>query len=277
MLCFTSTTQHLKTEGALQYISKTFPDGEFFVELKECVKDKSIAIIHSTCPPVNDHVMELLILVDALKQGFASHIHLVMPYFGYSRQDRLTSEGTSISAKVVANLIGNSGIDRLSVLDLHAPQIAGFFPIPVKHLSAIPLFADVINKEFSKDNTFIVSPDLGGLKRAEVLADLIKFPLIALTKKRDLSGTIEHVQVLGDPSGKHCVIVDDIVDSGKTLDAAAEMLHSKGALSVTAFVTHAVLSNPVDFRHIERLFVTDSIWHEALPSNITVLKGAICF
>lgn len=276
MFLFTSTTQHLKTKNAIEYTSKQFPDGEFFVEINTCVQDKAVSIVHATCTPVNDHVMELLMLIDALKHGLASHIHVVMPYFGYSRQDRLTNKGTSIAAKVVANLIGNSGIDRLSVLDLHTPQIAGFFPVPVHHYSAMPIFADIINEEFNQKDTLIVSPDAGGLKRAETLSDMTQLPLMTLTKKRNISGGIKSIQVLGDPARKHCVIVDDIIDSGSTLVRAAEALLSKGALSVNAFITHAVLSKPVELQALDRLWVTDSIFHKNLPEKIKVLQGALC-
>ncbi len=276
MFLFTSTTQHLKTKDAVEYASKTFPDGEFFVELKTCVKDKDVTIVHSTCAPVNDNIIALLIFIDALKHGLASHIHVVMPYFGYSRQDHLTNDNTTIPAKIVANLIGNSGIDRLSVLDLHTPQIAGFFPVPVHHYSAMPIFADIINEEFNQKDTLIVSPDAGGLKRAETLSDMTQLPLMTLTKKRNISGGIKSIQVLGDPARKHCVIVDDIIDSGSTLVRAAEALLSKGALSVNAFITHAVLSKPVELQALDRLWVTDSIFHKNLPEKIKVLQGALC-
>ena len=276
MFLFTSTTQHLKTKGAIEYVSKKFPDGELFVKLKTCVKGKTVTIVHSTCTPVNDNIIELLMLIDALKRGFASHIHVMIPYFGYSRQDRLTNKGTSIPAKVVANLIGNSGVNRLSVLDLHAPQISEFFPIPVHHYSAMSLFSDVIEKKFNHQDTLIVSPDAGGLKRAKVLSELTKLPLMALTKTRNISGAIERIQVQGNPSQKHCLIVDDIIDSGNTLVRATEALLSKGALSVNAFITHAVFSNPVEFTALERLWVTDSIFHKKLPEKVTVLPGAMC-
>lgn len=274
MFLFTSTTQHLKTKNSIEYVSKFFPDGELFVQIKTCVKDKSVTIVHSTCPPVNNHVMELLILVDALKHSLASHIHVVMPYFGYGRQDRLIHEGSSLSAQLVGNLIGNSGIDSLRILDLHTPQIAESFPIPVHHYSAIPLFANIIKKEFNQEDTLLVSPDAGGLKRAELLSHMTNLPFIALTKKRNLSGQIESIQVMGNPSKKHCVIVDDIVDSGSTLVGAAEALLSYGALSVNAFITHAVLSNPADTSILNRLWVTDSIFHKTLPQKITLLHGA---
>ena len=273
MFLFTSTTQHLKTKNAIEYTSKQFPDGEFFVEINTCVQDKAVSIVHATCTPVNDHVMELLMLIDALKHGLASHIHVVMPYFGYSRQDRLTNKGTSIAAKIVANLIGNSGIDRLSVFDLHSPQIAGFFPVPVHHYSAMPLFADIIKKEFNQKHTLIVSPDAGGLKRAEALSDITKVPLITLTKKRNVAEKVDHIQVLGDPSQKHCLIVDDIIDSGNTIARAAEALRLKGAVSVNAFVTHAVFSKAVKLKALDRLWVTDSIFHKNLPESMTVLRA----
>lgn len=275
MFLFTSSTQHLKTTDSIDYESKIFPDGEFFVELKTCVKDKDVTIVHSTCTPVNDHIMELLILVDALKHGFAKHIHVVMPYFGYSRQDRLTNKGTSIPEKVVANLIGNSGIDRLSILDLHTPQLSGFLAVPVHHYSAMPLFAAVIKKEFNTTDVLIVSPDAGGIKRAEVLSNMTKLPFIALTKNRTESGEIDNIHVQGDPSQKLCLIVDDIIDSGSTLVRAAEVLLEQGALSVNAFVTHAVLSKSVDLKSFDRLWVTDSIFHNTLPEKVTVLQGAL--
>ncbi|HCU06062.1 MAG TPA: phosphoribosylpyrophosphate synthetase [Holosporales bacterium] len=275
LFLFTSTTQHLKTNNAIEYMSKRFPDGELFIQIKTCVKGKSVTIIHSSCAPVNDRVMELLILVDALKHSFPSHIHVVMPYFGYGRQDRLIHEGSSLSAKLVGNLIGNSGIDSLSILDLHTPQIAESFPVPVHHYSAIPLFAGVIRKEFNQENTLIVSPDFGGLKRAEELSDMTNVPFMALTKKRKFSGEIESIEVLGDPSKKHCLIVDDIIDSGATLIWAAEALLLKGASSVSAFITHAVLSNPVDLSILNRLWVTDSIFHKTLPEKTTLLHGAL--
>jgi ribose-phosphate pyrophosphokinase len=275
LVLFTSTTQHLKTKNAIVYASKIFPDGELFIQIKTCVKNKPVTIVHSTCKPVNDSIIELLILVDALKHRFASHIHVVMPYFGYGRQDSLTHEGSSFSAKLVGHLIGNSGIDSLSILDLHTPQIGESFPVPVHHYSAMPLFSEVIKKEFNPENTLLVSPDAGGIKRAEVVSTMTNLPLIPLIKKRKSSGSIEHMQVQGDPSQKHCLIVDDIIDSGSTIIGAAEALLLNGALSVSAFITHAVLSNPINLSILNKVWVTDSIFHETLPETIRVLPGAL--
>lgn len=275
MFLFTSTTQHLKTKNSVDYVSKIFPDGELFIQIKSCVKNKSVTIVHSTCTPVNDHVMELLILIDALKRCSASPIHVVMPYFGYGRQDRLIDEGASFCAKLVGNLIGNSGIDSLCILDLHAPEITKDFPVPVHHYSAMPLFADIIQKEFNKKDALLVSPDNGGLKRVEIVSHITKLPFIALVKTKQFFGDIKHMQVLDDPSQKHCIIIDDIVDSGATLIRAAEALLLRGALSVSAFITHAVLSNPFDMSILNKFWVTDSIFHETLSDKITVLPGAL--
>jgi ribose-phosphate pyrophosphokinase len=269
-----SKAQHFKNLNArvVPYTFKQYNDGEISFKIDADLYEKVVTIIHSTSAPTNDQVIELLIMVDAIKNFFPKKIKLIMPYFGYSRQDRFMAAGTSISAKVIANLIGRSGVNELTVLDLHTPQQVGFFPMPVKHLSAVPLFANYIKENL--DNAVIVSPDIGGVKRAETLSDLTKLPLNIINKKRNDDGNIIQSTLIGHVKGKQCVLLDDMIDSGETLKTAAALLLNEGADCVHAFATHGVFSKKVDFTTsaIKCVHVTDSIHHENLPDRVDILS-----
>ncbi|MFM6973489.1 MAG: ribose-phosphate pyrophosphokinase [Alphaproteobacteria bacterium] len=242
---------------------KRFADNEIFVEVQENVRGEDIFVIQSTSYPANDHLMELLIAIDALRRASAKRITAVIPYFGYARQDRKVAPRTPISAKLVANLITSAGADRVLTLDLHAGQIQGFFDIPVDNLYASPVFIRDIKENFPTDNLVIVSPDVGGLVRARAIASKINAELAIVDKRRPIAGVSEVMNIIGDVEGRNCIIVDDMVDSGGTLCNAGEVLIQKGANSVSAYVTHGVLSNKA-FQKIanskfKNLIITNSI------------------
>ncbi|MBI1301785.1 MAG: ribose-phosphate diphosphokinase [Alphaproteobacteria bacterium] len=242
---------------------RRFSDKEIFVEIMENVRGKDAFFIQSTSYPANDHLMELLIAIDALKRGSAKRITAVIPYFGYARQDRKTGGRTPISAKLVANLITAAGADRVLTLELHAGQIQGFFDIPVDNLSSAPVFVPYIQKQFKGQEVCIVSPDVGGVVRARHLAKRIGADLAIIDKRREQAGTSEVMHVIGDVKGKVCILVDDIVDSGGTLCNAAGALQEKGAKEVHAYVVHGVLSGAaverVSSSPLKKLVITDSI------------------
>lgn len=242
---------------------KRFNDNEIFVEIMENVRGKDTFFIQSTSYPANDHLMELLIAIDALKRGSARRITAVIPYFGYARQDRKTGGRTPISAKLVANLIASAGADRVLTLELHAGQIQGFFDIPVDNLSAAPVFVSHIFEKFPNEKICIVSPDVGGVVRARHLAKRLDADLAIIDKRREKAGVSEVMNVIGDVKNKVCILVDDIVDSGGTLCNAAVALEEKGAKEVHAYVVHGVLSGPAVERVVnsplKTLVITDSI------------------
>lgn len=242
---------------------RRFADMEIFVEIHENVRGEDVFIIQSTSYPANDHLMELLIAIDALKRGSAKRITAVIPYFGYARQDRKTGPRTPISAKLVANLITIAGADRVLTLDLHAGQIQGFFDIPVDNLFASPVFAKDIEKKYTNENLVIVSPDVGGVVRARGLAKRINADLAIIDKRREQPGHSEVMNIIGDVQDRKCLIIDDIVDSAGTLCNAAKALKEAGALSVIAYATHGVLSGPALERitnsPLDELVVTNSI------------------
>lgn len=242
---------------------KRFSDNELFVEVMENVRGKDTFFLQSTSFPANDHLMELLIAIDALKRGSAKRITAVIPYFGYARQDRKTGGRTPISAKLVANLITAAGADRVLTLELHAGQIQGFFDIPVDNLSAAPIFVPYINGKFKGQELCIVSPDVGGVVRARQLAKRIGADLAIIDKRREKAGVSEVMNVIGDVKDKVCILVDDIVDSGGTLCNAAAALEEGGAKEVHAYVVHGVLSGKAVERVInsplKELVITDSI------------------
>ena len=221
---------------------KKFPDKEIFVEIQENVRGEDVFVIQSTSFPANDHVMELLITIDALKRGSAKRISAIMPYYGYARQDRKSGPRTPISAKLVANLISVAGADRALMVDLHAGQIQGFFDIPTDNLFAAPVFIKDIKTKFKSSNTIIVSPDVGGVVRARAIAKRVECDLAIIDKRREKAGSSEVMNIIGDVSNHHCIIVDDIIDSGGTICNAAQALIDVGAISVDAYVTHGVLS-----------------------------------
>lgn len=221
---------------------RRFADMEIFVELQENVRGEDVYIVQSTSFPANDHLMELLIMIDAARRSSARRITAVLPYFGYARQDRRTSGRTPISAKLVANLITEAGADRVMTLDLHAGQIQGFFDIPTDNLFAAPVMVRDIKERMDPADMMVVSPDVGGVVRARALAKRIDAPLAIVDKRRDRPGESEVMNIIGEVEGRSCILVDDIVDSGGTLVNAAEALLAKGAKDVSAYITHGVLS-----------------------------------
>jgi ribose-phosphate pyrophosphokinase len=242
---------------------RRFADMEIFVEIQENVRGQDVFVIQSTSFPTNDHIMELLIITDALRRASAKRITAVIPYFGYARQDRKAGPRTPISAKLVANLIAQSGVDRVLTVDLHAGQIQGFFDIPTDNLFAAPLMARDIRENLDISNTMVVSPDVGGVVRARALAKRIDAPLAIVDKRRERAGESEVMNIIGDVSGRSCILVDDIVDSGGTLCNAAEALLANGAKEVYAYITHGVLSGGAVSRiassKLKELVLTDSI------------------
>ena len=221
---------------------RRFADQEIFVEILENVRGEDVFVLQSTSYPANDNLMELLIITDALRRSSAKRITAVLPYFGYARQDRRSQGRTPISAKLVANLITNAGVDRVLTLDLHAGQIQGFFDIPTDNLFAAPVFVRDIKERYATDNVVIVSPDVGGVVRASALAKRIDAPLAIVDKRRERPGESEVMNIIGAVEGRDCILVDDIVDSGGTLCNAADALLAQGAKSVTAYATHGVLT-----------------------------------
>ena len=242
---------------------KRFSDMEVFVEVKENVRGEDMFVIQSTSYPANDNLMELLVTLDALRRASAKRITAVIPYFGYARQDRKSGPRTPISAKLVANLITSAGADRVLTMDLHAGQIQGFFDIPTDNLFAAPVFAKDIKDRYSDVPTIVVSPDVGGVLRARAIARRINAGLAIIDKRREKPGASEVMNIIGDVSKHHCILVDDIVDSGGTLCNAAQALVSAGAISVDAYVTHGVLSGSAVSRvlnsPLQNLVTTDSI------------------
>ncbi len=221
---------------------RRFADMEVFVEIDENVRGQDVYVIQSTSAPANDNVMELLVCIDALRRASAQRITAVIPYFGYARQDRKPGPRTPISAKLVANLITTAGADRVLTVDLHAGQIQGFFDIPTDNLYAAPVMVRHIHEQFNGDDLMIVSPDVGGVGRARGIAKRLDADLAIVDKRRERAGVSEVMNIIGDVDGRHCIIVDDIVDSAGTLCNAAEELMNRGAKSVSAYVTHGVLS-----------------------------------
>jgi ribose-phosphate pyrophosphokinase len=253
---------HLATP-LTQAVVRRFADMEIFVEIQENVRGSDVFILQSTSFPTNDHLMELLIITDALRRSSARRITAVIPYFGYARQDRKPGPRTPISAKLVANLITTAGADRVMTLDLHAGQIQGFFDIPTDNLYASPMMTRDIKERFDVSKVTIVSPDVGGVARARGLAKRINAPLAIVDKRRERPGESEVMNVIGDVEGRICILVDDIIDSGGTLVNAADALMEKGASSVAAYITHGVLSGGAVARitasKLKELVITDSI------------------
>lgn len=253
---------------------RRFTDNEVFVEILESVRGEDIFIIQPTSFPANDNLMELLVIMDALKRGSANKITAVIPYYGYARQDRKSGPRTPISAKLVANLITVAGADRILAVDLHATQIQGFFDIPVDNLYVTPMFARDITEKFEKGSVTVVSPDVGGVPRARSVAKRIDGDLAIIDKRRERAGVSEVMNVIGDVNGRICILLDDIVDSGGTLSNAADALLEKGASEVYAYVTHGVLSGRgaeiISKSNIKELVLTDSI--QATPAVLASKK-----
>jgi ribose-phosphate pyrophosphokinase len=243
---------------------RRFSDMEVFVEIQENVRGEDVFVIQSTSYPANDNLMEILVTLDALKRGSARRITAVIPYYGYARQDRKSGPRTPISAKLVANLITVAGADRVLTIDLHAGQIQGFFDIPTDNLFAAPVFVKDIQDNFGANGDItIVSPDVGGVVRARAIARRLDADLAIIDKRRERAGVSEVMNIIGDVQGRRCILVDDIVDSAGTLCNAAEALSKAGAKSVSAYVTHGVLSGGAVARvgasPLEALVTTDSI------------------
>ncbi|MGJ8603228.1 MAG: ribose-phosphate pyrophosphokinase [Marivita sp.] len=263
-----------------------FNDQEIFVEVYENVRGEDMFIIQPTSNPANDNLMELLIMADALRRSSAARITAVIPYFGYARQDRRSKARTPITAKLVSNMIAEAGIERVLTMDLHAAQIQGFFDIPVDNLYASPIFALDILEQFKGDTSdvMVVSPDVGGVARARELAKRINAPLSIVDKRREKPGEIAEMTVIGDVTGKKCIIVDDICDTAGTLCKAAEVLMEHGATEVHSYITHGVLSGPAVERItnsvMKSLVITDSIQPTSAVSaakNIRIVPTAPMF
>ncbi len=239
-----------------------FSDGEINVNIGETVRGCDVYIIQSTNTPVNDNLMELLILIDAVKRASAGRVNAVIPYYGYARQDRKTKAREPITAKLVANLLTTAGADRVVGMDLHAGQIQGYFDIPVDHLSAVPILADYF-KDIVDEDTIIVSPDLGGVTRARQFANILDLPIAIIEKRRPKANVSEVMNVIGDIEGKNVILVDDIIDTAGTIVKAASVLKSFGAKKVYGCATHGVLSGPaLDRIHnseLEKFVITDTI------------------
>jgi ribose-phosphate pyrophosphokinase len=242
---------------------RRFADMEIFVEIEENVRGQDVFVLQSTSFPANDHLMELLILTDALRRSSARRITAVVPYFGYARQDRKPGPRTPISSKLVANLITRAGADRVMTVDLHAAQIQGFFDIPVDNLYAAPVMVRDVKERYELGKVTVVSPDVGGVARARGFAKRIDAPLAIIDKRRERPNESEVMNVIGDVDGRDCILIDDIVDSGGTLVNAAEALLEKGAISVSAYITHGVLSGGAVARvtasKLKELVITDTI------------------
>ena len=250
---------------------KNFADGEIYVEINENIRGNSVFVIQSTSQPANDNLMELLLCIDALKRSSAKNITAVIPYFGYARQDRKVVPRTSISAKLVSNLITKAGADRVVTVDLHAGQIQGFFDIPVDNLFATPIFARHAKKKIKSKNLICVAPDVGGTERARALGKLLNVGLAIVDKRRPKPGQSQVMNVIGDVKGKTCIIVDDIIDSGGTIVNAAKALKDRGAKEVYVYITHGVLSGEavkkIKNSVIKNLVITDTI------DNMSRTKG----
>jgi len=242
---------------------KKFSDGEIYIEINENIRGNSIFIIQGISSPANDNLMELLLCIDALKRSSAKNITAVIPYFGYARQDRKVVPRTSISAKLVSNLITKAGADRIVTVDLHAGQIQGFFDIPVDNLFATPIFARHIKRKIKSKNLICVAPDVGGVERARALGRKLDVGLAIIDKRRPAPGKSQVMNVVGNVKGKTCIIVDDIIDSGGTIVNAAAALINRGAKEVNVYVTHGVLSGEavekIKKSKIKNLVVTDTI------------------
>jgi len=281
MKLFAGNSNRVLAEAVARYLNiplgkatvRRFADQEIFVEIQENVRGEDVFILQSTSFPTNDHLMELLIMIDAFMRSSAKRITAVIPYFGYARQDRKSGSRTPISAKLVANLITHAGVDRVMTLDLHAGQIQGFFDIPTDNLYAAPLMVRDIKDRFDLSKMMVVSPDVGGVARASALAKRINTPLSIIDKRRERPGESEVMNVIGDVAGFTCILVDDIVDSGGTLVNAADALLAHGAKDVYAYISHGVLSGGAAARiagsRLKELVITDSI----LPTE-AVTKAA---
>jgi ribose-phosphate pyrophosphokinase len=271
MKLFAGNSNRVLAEAVARYLNiplgkasvRRFADQEIFVEIQENVRGEDVFLLQSTSYPANDHLMEMLIMIDAFRRSSARRITAVVPYYGYARQDRRASGRTPISAKLVANLITQAGAHRVLTLDLHAGQIQGFFDIPTDNLFAVPVMARDVKAKYNLSNVMVVSPDVGGVVRARALAKRLDAQLAIVDKRRERPGESEVMNIIGNVTGKDCLLYDDIVDSGGTLINAAEALMGNGATSVTAYITHGVLTGGAVARvtasKLKELVITDSI------------------
>ena len=256
-----------------------FSDGEVQINIEESIRGSDVYVVQSTSAPVNDHVMELLIMIDALKRASAKSINIVMPYYGYARQDRKARSREPIAAKLVADLLETAGATRVITLDLHAPQIQGFFDIPIDHLQGVPILGDYFEKKKLQD-IIVVSPDHGGVTRARKLADRLKAPIGIIDKRRPRPNVAEIMNIIGNVEGKTAILIDDIIDTGGTITLAADALIENGATEVYACCTHPVLSGPaierIENSQIKELVITNSIPlpEEKFIDRITTLSVA---
>jgi ribose-phosphate pyrophosphokinase len=242
---------------------KQFSDGEIYLQIKENVRGADVFVIQPTCTPVDRNLMELLLMMDALKRASAERITTVLPYYGYARQDRKDKPRVPISAKLVAGLLETAGADRILTLDLHAAQIQGFFDVPVDHLFASPVLIEYFKSQGAADRT-VVSPDAGGVERARAFAKRLNCPLAIIDKRREEANVAEVMNVVGDVRGRDCLLVDDLIDTAGTLVKGAEALMQKGAASVSACATHAVLSGPAVSR-IEASCLKEVVFSNSIP------------
>lgn len=262
--------------------TKSFSDGESSVRINENVRGADVYVVQSTCSPANDHLMELLLMADALRRASAKRITAVIPYYGYARQDRKDSPRTPISARLVADLMETAGFDRMFSLDLHAPQIQGFFRIPVDHLFAAPVLLEAMKKEVKDPNELVlVSPDAGSVERTRAFAKRLKSPIAIVDKRRSAPGQVAEVNIIGDVRGREAVLIDDLVDTAGTICEVAKALKDKGAKRTWAVITHPVLSGPamerLEASEIDKLLVTDTIplrEEAARSSKVEVLSVA---
>ena len=259
---------------------RRFSDGEIGVQISESVRGKDVFIVQPTCAPANDTLMEILIMTDALRRSSANSITAIMPYFGYARQDRKAAPRVPITAKLVANLLQTAGIDRVVTIDLHAGQIQGFFDIPVDNLYGNIIFLDYVKRKNLK-NPVIASPDIGGVARARAFAKKLNVDMVIVDKRREKANECEVMNIIGDVEGKDVILVDDMIDTAGTITKAATVLKGKGATSVMACCTHAVLSGPayerLDLSDLDELIVSDTIPLTAQSDKITVFSVAPLF
>ena len=253
---------------------KKFSDEEIFVEVNENVRGQDVYVIQSTSKPANDNLVELLVCIDALKRASAKQITAVIPYFGYARQDRKPGPRTPISAKLVANLITKSGADRVLTIDLHAGQIQGFFDIPVDNLYAAPILLEDIKKNYDLDRTVIISPDVGGVVRARYIANRLNIGLAIVDKRREAANISEVLNIIGDVKEKNCILIDDIVDTAGTLTNAGEALLNVGAKTVSAYVSHGVLSGNA-LEKIKKSVLTEMVTTNTISNLLSEDKNKI--
>jgi ribose-phosphate pyrophosphokinase len=262
---------HIGTKLGKCTVSR-FSDGEIQINIEESIRGCDVYVVQSTCSPVNDHLMELLIMIDALKRASAKSINIVMPYYGYARQDRKARSREPIAAKLVANLLETSGANRVITLDLHAPQIQGFFDVPIDHLQGVPILSDYF-EAMNLEDIIIVSPDHGGVTRARKMADRLKAPIGIIDKRRPRPNVAEVMNIVGNIEGKTAILIDDIIDTAGTITLAANALVENGAKEVYACCTHPVLSGPaierINSSKIKELVITNSI---PLPEDKQINK-----